>query len=104
MAEKLLVLAASRYDFTSDDGKRLRGAKVVTVEGTVHRSPDKVGSMVAELPADAEVFEKFQGHPLPAYFDVEYGVTGGSKGKVGVKVVGATFLSALDGKPALKAA
>ena len=100
MAEKLLILAASRYDFTSDDGKRLRGAKVVAVEATVHRSPDKVGSMAAEMPADIEVFEKFQGHTLPAYFDVEYGVTGGAKGKIGVKVANATFLHALDGKPA----
>jgi hypothetical protein len=99
MAEKLLVLAASRYDFTSDDGKRLRGAKIFTVEGTSHKSPDKVGSMPAEMSADIEVFEDVQGHTLPAYFDVDLAVTGGAKGKIGVKVAKLVFLHGLDAKP-----
>lgn len=100
MAEKLLVLAASRYDFTSDDGKRLRGAKIFTVEGGSRKSPDQVGSMPAEMAADIEVFEQVQGQPLPAYFDVDLAVTGGAKGKIGVKVAKLTFLHGLGDKPA----
>ena len=100
MADKLLVLAASRYDFTADDGKKLKGAKVFTVEGGSRRTPDQIGSMPAEMAADHEVFEMFQQHTLPAYFDIDLAVTGGAKGKIGVKVAKATFLHGLHDKPA----
>lgn len=105
MADKLLVLAASRYDFTADDGKKLRGAKIFTVEGGTRKTPDQIGSMPAEMGADIEVFEQFQGHTLPAYFDVELAVTGGAKGKIGVKVAKATFLHGIQDKaPPVRAA
>lgn len=101
MADKLLVLAVSRYDFTPDGGgERLRGCKVFTMEGGTRSTKDQIGSMPAEMPADYDVFGQFQGQNLPAYFDIDLAVTGGAKGKIGVKVSKATFLHGLHDKPA----
>jgi len=100
MADKLLVLAVSRYDFTPEGGgERLRGAKVFTVEGSTRSTKDQLGSMPAEIAADYDVFQQFQGQQLPAYYDIDFAVTGGAKGKIGVKVVAAKFLHALGEKP-----
>lgn len=108
MAEKSLVLAVSRYDFVPDGGnERLKGTKVVVLESTVHKKADKMGSLVAEMSADYEVFEQFQGQPLPGYYELDLAVTGASKGKVGVKVTGGKFVAPFAGAapaPALKAA
>lgn len=104
MAEKSLVLAASRYDFTSDDGKRIRGAKLQILEPKAKKEPDRFGRFVAEVVLDGDVFEAFQGHPLPAYFELELGVSGGSKGKANMIVTGAKFVHAFADTPALKAA
>lgn len=100
MGVKSLVLAASRFDFTSDDGKRIKGAKVQVMEHGVKREADKFGSMVGELNVSDDLYHSLQGQQLPGYYELEMGMVAGSKGAAKPTVVEARFLHAFAHTPA----
>lgn len=57
--KQLLFIGSSRYDFKTNDGEQLKGAKINVIDvGQVSQGPDKHGFLLSEMMLPFELFKK----------------------------------------------
>jgi hypothetical protein len=71
----LLILAVSRYDFTTKEGESLKAAKMECVDLDARQSSDNaIGFPAVTFDAPYEVFQSIKPEQLPGVFEVGFTV------------------------------
>ena len=94
--ERILILGASRYDFTDRDGRRVAGVKVnyLVPPDEALSGPDRRGMEPIGLTAAPDVWESLS--ELPAVYNADFKQRPGAGGKPTLTLVSATVCHAVD--------
>ncbi len=92
MSETVLVLRASRYEFTSDKtGEIIKGANVEFISDTQVETANAVGEKPMKVSIPDEVFDQIKRHGAPAIYDITTRIKPGKDGTATVMLTKATF-------------
>lgn len=86
---KAFVYSVSRYDFETEDGKKLRGTKIGILDDT-EGNPNRVGYVSMLLQSDN--FELFDSFPCVGHYELEVKMMPGAKGVPRLVPLSATLL------------
>lgn len=92
MSETVLVLRASRYEFTSDKtGEIIKGASVEFISDTQVETANAVGEKPMKVSITDEVFDQIKHHGAPAIYDITIRTKPGKEGTATVVLTKAKF-------------
>jgi hypothetical protein len=88
-----LILAARRYDFKDDDGRRIEGVTLTYLTGDVDHEADRRGQSSLSIPAPVDVWHQLQA--VPGFYQVDFRQRPGKGGRPALQAVGLEFLGAV---------
>lgn len=92
MSETVLILRASRYDFTSEKtGEIIKGANAEFIGNTQVETPNAVGEKPMKVSITDEVFNDIKQHGAPAVYDITIRTKPGKEGTATVVLTKAKF-------------
>lgn len=88
--ERVLVLAARRYDFTGKDGNHVEGVQVSYVTDEQVQETDNRGCPLFQVTAPVSIWPDLP--TMPAFYDVEFRQRPGLKGKPTLQITSASYV------------
>jgi hypothetical protein len=90
--QECLLLAARRYDFKDEQGRRIEGVTLTYLTGDVDKAGDRLGQMPMSIPAPVDVWHQLQA--VPGVYGIDFRQRPGKGGRPTLQAVGLEFLSA----------
>lgn len=81
---QLKVYAKSKYDFVTDEGQNLKGAKIFVVDKPV-KEENKEGIFFTPFAVTDEVYNSLK--TIPGLYDIDFSLKVGSKGQMTVEKI-----------------
>jgi hypothetical protein len=95
VAERVLVLSASPWEFKAESGEQMRGVTVEFIMPEISHGPRVFGSQVIKETADHSLADVFRLADLPAIMDLEVGMARGKDMKSKMVIKSATTVEAV---------
>jgi hypothetical protein len=94
-----LILAARRYDFKDEEGRRIEGVTLTYLTGDVDSEPDRRGQSPLSISAAADIWHSLRA--VPGLYHMDFRQRPGKGGRPALQAVGAEFVAAvtLAGSP-----
>ncbi len=89
--QECLILAARRYDFKDDDGRRIEGVTLTYLTGDVDQASDRLGQVPLSIPAPVGIWHDLQA--VPGVYGIDFRQRPGKGGRPTLQAVGLEFLS-----------
>jgi hypothetical protein len=86
-----LILAARRYDFKDEDGRRIEGVTLTYLTGDIDREADRVGQASLSIPAPVAVWHQLQA--VPGFYQVDFRQRPGKGGRPALQAVGLEYIA-----------
>lgn len=95
--ERCIILAARRYDFKDDSGRRVEGVTLNYLTGDPDREPDRRGLSPLTIGAPVEVWHQLQ--QLPGVYAITFRQRPGQRGRPTLQATAVEYVApvALDG-------
>lgn len=97
-----LILAARRYDFKDEGGRRVEGVTLTYLTGDVDDAGDRRGQAPLSIAAPSDVWHDLQA--VPGFYRVDFRQRPGKNGRPALQAVGVDFVGgvtlAAGGSPA----
>jgi hypothetical protein len=90
--QECLILAARRYDFTDDGGRRVEGVTLTYLTGDVDNAPDRRGQVPLSIPAPVDIWHQLQA--VPGVYSINFRQRPGKGGRPTLQAIGLEFLAA----------
>jgi hypothetical protein len=94
MSETVLILRASKYDFTSDKGEVIKGCNIHFINDYQVETETAVGDSPMKVSATDEVFAEVKLHKAPGIYQINTRTKPGKDGQATVVVTQAKFVEA----------
>ncbi len=96
-----LILAARRYDFQDDSGRRVAGVTLSYLTGDVDEETQRRGQAPLSIAAPVELWHQLQ--DLPGFYGVDFRQRPGKGGRPALQAVAVKFLRAVSLDPSVLA-
>lgn len=90
--QECLILAARRYDFADESGRRIEGVTLTYLTGDVDNASDRRGQVPLSIPAPVAVWHQLQA--VPGVYGIDFRQRPGKGGRPTLQAIGLEFLAA----------
>lgn len=90
--QECLILAARRYDFSDDQGRRVEGVTLTYLTGDIDQAGDRRGQTPMSIPAPVQVWHQLQA--VPGVYGIDFRQRPGKGGRPTLQAIGLEFLAA----------
>ncbi len=90
--QECLLLAARRYDFSDESGRRVEGVTLTYLTGDIDSASDRRGQTPLSIPASVDIWHQLQA--VPGVYGIDFRQRPGKGGRPTLQAIGLEFLSA----------
>jgi hypothetical protein len=90
--QECLLLAARRYDFSDESGRRIEGVTLTYLTGDIDNASDRRGQVPLSIPAPVAIWHQLQA--VPGVYGIDFRQRPGKGGRPTLQAVGLEFLAA----------
>ncbi len=91
--ERVVILAARRYDFEDERKQRIEGITVTYLSGDQESEAAVKGCLPLSISAPPEVFHQLEA--VPGVYDIDLRMRAGKGGRASISLVGVRFVDAV---------